>query len=1035
MVQTQTRLRPSLLIEFGLLIGAVGLGWWLLSVAGGEWAARVRDLGLSDPRARSVDALVRESWIYFASGVTLIAIGRAMSLRRARDPLAIPVVIPAIVLLCLLGLVLHTATVVTGFRMEDGVRSQFLVPSSATSFAQGFFAGSALAAVIIGLRFDPATILARCQPAILVVIVGVFVALALVGTGPGLSGTKINLGSIQPLELVKPAFVAFLATYLGLRASKLRWQRRRILLARWPRPILMIPAVAALLATYAGLFVVHDLGPTLILAVVFLAMFYIATRASGWVVVALTLVALLLVALSAWPDLAGTGSVGTRIRMWHEPWANGLSHGHQLGEGLWAIGSGGAWGQGLAQAHTPLVPAGQTDLVLATGMEQIGFAGLAVYLALLAVVALGGLYIAAKNRTPTRILLAAGLSVLLVAQWAIIHAGTFGLLPLTGIVVPFLSSGRSSMVAFLCIVALLVRLAEDAPVRIATEELDELRHAVRGVAVATVIVFLVGFGVGADRALFHHEDMARGIVLRLGDGTLIHRQNPRLLELAAKIRRGTIEDRNGLPIAITRDPDHPAIREYPLGATMGTLVGVHPTRVRLPMWALERRWDSKLRGYGERKGGPRYQEFGLPGASLPLPWPDLRAFAALMELARAEREARMRQVDADIASRSVRLTIDARLQVEVATILRTRVRAIAGHAGAAVVLDVESGEILARAQYPDFDPADPTWQNQLLQEDDQTAARFWGVYGPGADKTGAIGIFQAGSVGKVLTALAAARSGWVVDGVACDLHTDQVFSCKLRDAQGPSFTLPGWTKPIHDYYKDRNHGNVDLIEALAVSCNVYFGQLALEIGPQPFVDLLQAGVDVGYGNDRIPFLPGEPGSRQLASTGFGQGATALNVVQAARLVAAIGAGGVYRTCAADIDKDTPCKEVRLVDDPRRLVPILAGMKRVMMKGGTGHGLPAVPGVRVYGKTGTADVHGFKGEESYGLAPGKKAAPHSWFVAIAEPESNPPCQSVAPHRLAIAVVVPRGGFGSRAAGPAAMEIVKVLSAKGYLADGL
>src|SRR6185503_17163746 len=78
-----------------------------------------------------------------------------------------------------------------------------------------------------------------------------------------------------------------------------------------------------------------------------------------------------------------------------------------------------------------------------------------------------------------------------------------------------------------------------------------------------------------------------------------------------------------------------------------------------------------------------------------------------------------------------------------------------------------------------------------------------------------------------------------------------------------------------------------------------------------------------------------------------------------------------------------CTETKLVDDPRVLDPILAGM-RAVMETGTGKALREPDGVRVWGKTGTADVRGFAGEEPFGIARRQIAAPHSWFVAFAEP---------------------------------------------------
>ena len=85
--------------------------------------------------------------------------------------------------------------------------------------------------------------------------------------------------------------------------------------------------------------------------------------------------------------------------MWSDPWTNGLTNGHQLGDGLWAMSAGGWSGQGLARGLTPIVPAGKTDLVLATLTEQLGARALVVYQLVLASIVLGAFYVAARSRT------------------------------------------------------------------------------------------------------------------------------------------------------------------------------------------------------------------------------------------------------------------------------------------------------------------------------------------------------------------------------------------------------------------------------------------------------------------------------------------------------------------------------------------------------------------------------------------------------------------------------------------------------------
>ncbi len=997
---------PWLVIELVALAVIATLAWWLGGAATAAWLARVARLdGFKVPDLAAVRSLARMAELQFTVGIAVLAIARVIASRRARDPIRVPWLLPATLAACLVGLVIHHATVET-------TGGSVLLPSAA-GFAQGVLIGCVLAGLLLVVPVDLAELAVRARIPIALAIGGIFVALAVAGSGPAGSGTRINLGPIQPIELVKPLAILFLAAFLGTRASKLRWQRRRFLGLRWPRLELLVPALLVLVLIVAGLYVVGDLGPVLLLAFVFLGMFYLVSRATGWAVLALAVVTVLLLVLGHWPQLAGGGTVQTRLRMWHDPWSNGLTYGHQLGEGLWAVAAGGYKGQGLAEAAIPILPAGKTDLMLATMTEQLGVAGLITYQLLLAAIVFGCLWVASQARTAERSLIAGGGAILVLVQWIVIQAGTLGQLPLTGIVVPFLSAGRSSMVVFLAVIAIVARMAADGRPREQSAELTELHTGVRGMA--AVAASAVGLAIVAGwlaAVVGRHETSARGIVTRLGDGLVVQRQNPRLLAMVARIRRGTLADRNNAPLAISVDA---AVRKYPLGAGMGTLLGVHPTRVLLPPWSLERLFDHRLRGYPERDDAPRLRDFDERSRDGVLPSPDLGGFASLLDLDHEARERAVAAIDADVQSRSVRLSIDARLQTKVATLLAaTQGKRVAA---AAVVMDVDTGQVLARAQVPDYDPNAPAWQERVLANDVTYLSRFRGAYGEWPDKTGVHGMFQSGSVGKLFTALAAVRVG----------SANATFACTEHDEQGPFFTRPRWPSPIHDHSGDRNHGSIGIVDALAVSCNVYFGQLGLAIGRDPLIALRSAGVDIGYSGD---FDPGEPESRQLASTAFGQGVMVMNTMQAARLVTAIADGGRYRRCSPSMELEAKCTETAIVDASSGLAPVVAGMRHVMTAG-TGAGLRAPAGLRVYGKTGTADVRGFRGEEPFGIKRAQIASPHSWFVAFAEPASATETAVATPGRLVVVVVVPRGGTGASAAGPIAMQILAAAKELGYL----
>jgi hypothetical protein len=247
--------------------------------------------------------------------------------------------------------------------------------------------------------------------------------------------------------------------------------------------------------------------------------------------------------------------------MWREPWQNGLTTATSSPR---ILATSAAADRQAGPGHLAAAAAGMTDLILATTGEQLGLLSILFYLALLGAIAGTGFAIAARNRTPERMLAASGLAILLLAQWAIIHAGTTGALPLTGVVVPLLSSGRSSMVAFLLVIGLLARLAEDARPQAPSEELIEMRASVLAVAAIGLVALIIGLGTAGHRAVIDREEVAaRGIVRRLADGcwrtgrtcACCHRQP----SAAARSRIATPPDRD------QPRPGHPAA-QHPLGA-------------------------------------------------------------------------------------------------------------------------------------------------------------------------------------------------------------------------------------------------------------------------------------------------------------------------------------------------------------------------------------------------------------------------------------------------------------------------------------
>ena len=1040
-----------LLIELLVMAALGALGW--LGGRAGIAHALAKGAAVTASEVRTPDevhAQAVRAGLYFAAGIAALVLGRLVSARRGRVNIPSPLIMPA-----------TCAALAIGFALQMGYGDplhRMLWPGP--EFAKGVALAGVAGAIVLLLPWDPVDMTGPLHAALPALMVAVFVALALFGSGTELAeDTRINLGGFQPLELVKLAFVLFLGLSLGRRAAKLRHQRDRIFGLDFPRRRLLVPAVLVFIVLFASFVLVKDLGPLLILSILFLTLFYVVTRAGGWVVTALVVVALLVTIAVHVPAVSGSPKVALRMKMWLDPWTNGQPNGDQIALARWAIAAGYVNGQGLGYAPAWALPAGHTDLVQAHLAEELGAVGLVLYLLCVAAVAGQGLVVGALNRTPERVVTAVGLATLLVAQWLVIFSGTTQMLPLTGVPVPFLSFGKTATVTFVLVAAMLARLAEDGRAREMTPELAELRRGSLAVLTATLIVIGVGVLVAVQEGVVRAEATSvRGVVTLLAPepgyphGRVTERYDPRLEAIAARIPRGEIVDRDGRLVAGT---DEHGQRTYPLGDAMGTLLGPPDPVVLRPLWMLERLLAAKVRGYPERPDGhavwlarepeggerllfivneqeerpeDRARAEAMAGGArvrlLPLPAPDFRPLVPILRVGGRGRDAAVARVAADTASRQAHLTLDARLQVAAARILRRA--AAKGKAAAAVVLDVNSGEVLARAQWPDFDPGDPAVRERLEDPDFPTQdPRFTGYYGPWPDKTGFRGIYQGGSAAKLFTSLAAARAGVLGQGSGCPARAGPVFACVDRDAQGPYFTRPGWYAPVHDIALDNPHGRIEFIRGLAVSCNVYFGQLGLQLGPEAFEKLVSDGVEMGWGGGW--YQPGKPGSRDLALTAFGQHAAMMSVSQAARIAGAIGGGGVYRKCPPTMELGAPCDQKPILSDPQLLSPVLAGMEQVMMIG-TGRGLAQTPGVppglRVYGKTGTADSIGIEEERPWGIEVGVYGKPHSWFVSLSEPaNSAPPCAPTVQRRLAVAVVIPRGGLGSLGAGPTAIELIQ------------
>ncbi|MCG5219668.1 FtsW/RodA/SpoVE family cell cycle protein [Streptosporangium sp. KLBMP 9127] len=273
----------------------------------------------------------------------------------------------------------------------------------------------------------------------------------------------IDLGftTLQPAEFVKIALVIFFAGYLVAKRDVLALAGRRLLFIDLPRARDLGPVLITWGVSLGVLILQKDLGTSLLIFGAFIAMLYIATQRTSWVLIGILL-------FIGGAVLAGLlfGHVRDRFEVFLDPGNQELFEkvggSEQLMQGLFALGSGGILGTGLGQGHPDEIPLAFSDFIFTAAGEELGLTGLMALLMIYALLVERGLRTAIAARDPFSKLLAGGLSFILAWQVFIIVGGVTNLIPLTGLVTPFMSQGGSALLANWILIALLVRMSDAA---------------------------------------------------------------------------------------------------------------------------------------------------------------------------------------------------------------------------------------------------------------------------------------------------------------------------------------------------------------------------------------------------------------------------------------------------------------------------------------------------------------------------------------------------------------------------------------------
>ncbi len=263
--------------------------------------------------------------------------------------------------------------------------------------------------------------------------------------------------SIEPSEIAKVLLVAFFAAYLADKRELLTQGRIRI--GRWfvPSPRDLGPLVLAWGMSLVVLAYEQDIGTSLLFFGVFAAMLYMTTRRYAYLVGTLVLLV-----VGAFVAYKAFGHVRVRVENWTNPWPNARGSGIQPVQGWYALGSGGIAGTGLGLGQPWQVPLASTDYMFTSIGEELGLVGSIGVIALFMLFVGSAYRIAVDTVRPFTKLFAAGIATIIGFQTFLIIGGVTRVIPLTGISLPFVSYGGSSLVANFALLAILLRISDES---------------------------------------------------------------------------------------------------------------------------------------------------------------------------------------------------------------------------------------------------------------------------------------------------------------------------------------------------------------------------------------------------------------------------------------------------------------------------------------------------------------------------------------------------------------------------------------------
>lgn len=290
-------------------------------------------------------------------------------------------------------------------------------------------------------------------------VVGAALLISTIIFGVDIGGNKnwIILGPIrfQPSEFAKILIVVFLASYFSERREVLTYATKRIGPIEVPHARFIGPLAAVWGLTMLMLVFQRDLGSALLYFGTFIIMAYLASGRASYFLYGMTIFLIgAFILYKLFPH------VQVRIDIWLHPWADPNGRAYQIVQSLFAMGTGGILGTGLTYGHPDIIPEVHTDFIFAAIGEEMGLAGTGAVMLLYMLLIYRGFRAAILANSTFSALMAGGLSVFMALQIYLIIGGVTKFLPLTGITLPFISYGGSSIVSNFIVLGILLAISE-----------------------------------------------------------------------------------------------------------------------------------------------------------------------------------------------------------------------------------------------------------------------------------------------------------------------------------------------------------------------------------------------------------------------------------------------------------------------------------------------------------------------------------------------------------------------------------------------